>query len=103
MPAIDDDNVVQALASNAADHTFDVAILPRTPRRSPNFLNAHSFNSCREGITIDSISIPNQISRRTVLRKRLNDLLCSPDSGWKCGKIGMIYKKGRVRPPKKKK
>src|SRR3989442_279074 len=79
MPFIDDDNVVQALASNTADHAFHVTVLPRTPRRNSNLLHTHSFNSCRERMTVDSISIPNQISRCTVLRKSFNDLLCGPD------------------------
>ena len=89
MPVIDDDNVVQAFASNTANHAFDVTILPRTARRNPNLLNAHSFKSRREGMPIDSISIQNQISGRTVLRKRLNDLLCSPERGWVFGDIEM--------------
>jgi hypothetical protein len=89
MPVIDDDHVVQALASNTTDHAFHVTILPRTPGRNPNLLNAHSFNSYREGMTIDSISIPNQISWRTVLWKCLNDLLCSPDRCWMFGDIKM--------------
>ncbi len=40
-------------------------------------------------MTIDSISIPNQISRRTVLWKSFNDLLCGPDRSWVFGDIEM--------------
>src|SRR6476661_7938775 len=79
MTLIDDNYVIQALASNTADHAFDVAILPRTPCRTPHLLNSHSFHPSREGATIDPISISKQISRRTGIRKSFNDLLCGPD------------------------
>jgi hypothetical protein len=49
MPAqrrfIDDDQVVQALAANRANHPLDVRPLPRRSWRSPYFLNAKLVSS----------------------------------------------------------
>jgi hypothetical protein len=89
MPIINDNDVVQALAPDTADQPLHVTILPRTLSGDENLLNTHSFNSCRERMTIDSISIPNQIPWCAVLRKSFNDLLCGPDRGGVFGDIKM--------------
>jgi len=78
MPIIHDDDVVQALAANGSDDSLHETILPRTPRRGQNLPDAHSLNSRREAVTVDSIAISNQIPWRTVVRKRFNNLLHSP-------------------------
>ena len=79
MFVIDDDHVIQALAPDAADHAFHVAILPGTSGCSPNLLDAHSLNSCPEMLAVDSIAISNHIPRSGVLWKCLNDLLRGPN------------------------
>jgi hypothetical protein len=60
MRVIDDNHVVQAFPSDTPDHAFNVAILPRTPRRYPNLLYAQTFNSRNEAVTVDSVAIAHQ-------------------------------------------
>ena len=74
--------MIQALATNASDHTFRVAILPRTPWCNANCLDAHSFNSRPEEFAIDSVAVSNHKPRSAVFRKCFNDLLCSPNRRW---------------------
>ena len=81
MPLVNNDDVVQALAANTTDDSLYETILPRTPRRSSNLLDAHSFHSCGEVIPIDTVAISNQISWRIVVGKRFNDLLRRPHCG----------------------
>src|SRR5262249_16883027 len=45
MAVIQDDHMIQTLATNGSDHTFHVAVLPRTPWCNANLLDVHSFNS----------------------------------------------------------
>src|SRR5207244_6990934 len=54
---------------------------PWTPSRRQNLLNADSINSCREIMTIDSITISYQVVRRGIVGKRFHHLLCRPSSG----------------------
>ena len=78
MPSIYDDGVVQTFAANGPVNSLHKTILPRASRRSANLLDAHSLNSRCEAVPIDSIAISNQIPWRPVVRKRFNNLLCSP-------------------------
>src|SRR5215831_15636062 len=52
MVVIEDDHMIQALATNASDHPLDIAILPRTPWCNENFFDTHSFDSRGEGIAV---------------------------------------------------
>src|SRR3989441_5070665 len=69
-----------ALSANTSDNPFRIAILPWTPSRRQNLLNAHSINSCREIMTIDSITISHQVARRGIVGERFHHLLCRPSS-----------------------
>src|SRR6516165_8224970 len=82
MPLVHDDLVVQTFSSNTSDNPFRIAVLPRTPSRYRNLLNAQSINSCREMMTIDPITISYQVARHSLLRKCLHDLLRRPSGGW---------------------
>jgi len=77
---VDDDHMIQAVATNASNHPLHVAILPGTSGCNANLLDAHSFNPCPEGFSEDSVAVPNHISRRAVFRKRFDELLCCPNS-----------------------
>src|SRR5262245_35189872 len=59
MVVIEDDHMIQALATNASDHPLHVTILPRTPWRYANFLDAHSFYSRSERFAVDSVAVSN--------------------------------------------
>src|SRR5215472_15468711 len=55
MVVIENDHMIQALATNASDHPLDIAILPRAPWCNLNFFDARSFDSRCEGIDADSV------------------------------------------------
>src|SRR5262249_52781566 len=56
----------------------DVGSLPGRPRGSQDFFDVHDFNLLAELASINAISIPQQIFRCAVERKRFDDLLCCP-------------------------
>ncbi len=82
MPFVDRNDMVQALSPDASDHSLRVTILPRASRRRPNLLNAHSFDLIVKPMTVNPISISNQISWRRVVRKGFDDLLSGPFCRW---------------------
>jgi len=79
---IDHNHMIEALATNASDDAFHVAILPRTPWCNANFFDAHSFNPRPEEFAIDSVAVSNHKPRGAVFRKCFDDLLCSPNRRW---------------------
>ena len=79
MVVIEDDHMIQALATNASDHPLDIGILPRTPWCNVNLFDAHSFDSRCEGIAVDSVAVPNHKPGSAVFRKCFDDLLCGPN------------------------
>jgi hypothetical protein len=51
------DDVIEALASEGADHAFHERILPGRPRRREHFFDAHLLNSTPRIRSIDPITI----------------------------------------------
>ena len=81
------DHMTETLAADASNHSLRIRILPRASRCRPHLFNAHSLNSILEILAIDSISISNEITRRLILRKGFDHLLCRPSCGWMFGDI----------------
>jgi hypothetical protein len=79
MPIVNDDQMVQAFPPDTSDHTLYIAILPRASCRYRNVFDAQTFYSRNEVMTVDSISIPYQITWCAVVGKRFDDLLRSPN------------------------
>jgi hypothetical protein len=52
------DDVVEAVAADAADEPFNVWILPRAPRRAENLMDAHALDATPEWDSEDRIAIP---------------------------------------------
>jgi hypothetical protein len=52
------DDVVEAVAANAADHAFNTWILPRAPRGGEYLFDAHAANAPLEWVAKDRIAIP---------------------------------------------
>src|ERR1044071_6555417 len=84
-------HVVQALASDASDQALHVAILPRAFRCDLYLFNPHPFNSRSEMLAVDPVAISNHVPRRAVIRKRLDNLLCSPYCRGMLGDIEMEH------------
>ena len=78
MSLIEDDHVIQALATNRADQPLDVRILPRRAVRDDDFFDAQVFDALTEIQAVDSVVIPNHETRCLVERKRFDDLLGRP-------------------------
>ena len=58
MTLVQYDDMIQTISPNAANHSFHEGILPRTPRRSQHFFDAHAFDSPLELGSVDAIPIP---------------------------------------------
>ena len=52
------DHVIQALASNRADHTFNIGTLPRRPRDRKYLFDAHGLHLVNEVLPEDPIAVP---------------------------------------------
>ena len=74
--------MVQTFTANRADDAFDVSSLPRRSRSAEHFFDIHYLDLVAELLAIDSISISQQISRRSIKRKGFEHLLRRPFSRW---------------------
>ena len=60
----EDDNMIQAFASQRADQTFSDTILPRRPRRDRPVADAHRGDASGERLSIGPVIITNEVGRR---------------------------------------
>src|SRR5882757_3258268 len=75
---VQDNDVVQTLASDRSDQPFGKAVLPRRGRCNWLVSDAHRTQSARDDGAVDSISISDHIARSAIPRKSLGDLTCNP-------------------------
>ena len=78
----EDDEVVKTFATHRSDQAFDVWILPRTRRSRDDLCDAHAGDATLVYLTVDRIAVSHEPGRRGVFRKRRDDLLRGPFSGW---------------------
>src|SRR5712692_10527748 len=71
---VQDDEVVEKLTADGADHAFVEGVLPGRAWRSENLGQAHALHSSPELATVDAVVITEQVARRRVIRERLDDL-----------------------------
>src|SRR5438445_13250591 len=74
MPFADHDDVVKAFPSNRTNHSLGIRVLPRRARRNNRLLGAQCLGLTRKSLSIDLVSVPNQIPRRLPQRARLEQL-----------------------------
>src|SRR5262245_44227626 len=74
--------MVQTFRANRTDDAFDVSSLPRRPRSAEDFFDIHYRDLIAELLSIDSISISQQIPRRGIKRKGFEHMLRRPFSCW---------------------
>jgi hypothetical protein len=77
---VPDDDVIEALAPEGADHAFNERILPGRTRRRHHFFDAQSLRGTPRIRSIDPIAIPDDESWRSVPRPRFAELLRGPRS-----------------------
>ena len=70
------DDVIEALAPDRSDESFDVGVLPWGARRRQDFLNADGIHVIER-----MIAIAEEVSRHLVLGKRVAKLLHGPSGG----------------------
>src|SRR5262245_44290678 len=74
-------HVVEAFAADTADHSFRVWILPRRVGSGDDFFDSHTGYSSPEIVSVDRISVADQVAWGSVFRKRLDQLLGRPGGG----------------------
>jgi hypothetical protein len=89
MRFVDDDHVIETLASERADQAFDGRGLPRTRRNGDDFADTHANQSALEDVAVDAVSIFMHPARRGVVRKRVDHLLRRPGCGWMIRDVDM--------------
>ena len=86
---IQDYEVIGTLSANRADQPFDVWSLPWRAECGEHFVDFQSFSLRPESSTIDAVTIPEQEPGSHIPGKCLQDLGCSPLSGWMFGDVEM--------------
>ena len=81
------EHVIQALAPDGADEPLREGILPRALRRRENFIDAHALYAMPELLTVDLVTISEEIGRRGLVRKGVDELLSGPGSRGMLGDV----------------
>src|SRR3954468_23338381 len=68
------DHMIKTLASDRADQTFDIAVLPRRSRRCRSVANAHRSNAARKCLAVDAVPVADEILWRALPTTCLADL-----------------------------
>jgi hypothetical protein len=84
---VDDEHVIQTLAADRADAPRGERVLPWTLRRRANLLDPHAVQAMEELLTVDPVTIPEEICRRGLLRERFDKLLSRPGGGGMLGDV----------------
>src|SRR6187397_140627 len=61
MPLAKHDHMIEALASDRADPSFGIAVLPRRSRRYRSVANAHRAETTRKCLAVDAVAIANEV------------------------------------------
>lgn len=78
MVCIEDEDMVEALAPYRADHSLDMAVLPRRMRPDRFVVDAHRANLSAKGKAISAVIIAHQKSWRAIPGEGFGDLLRQP-------------------------
>ena len=74
--------MIEAFPSDGSYEALDVGRLPGTAKGDQELLNAHVVDSVLEDFAIDSVPVSEQVFRRGVPGKGLEDLQGSPLGSW---------------------
>ena len=81
------EDMVQTLAPDRADEPFREGVLPRAGGRGQDFTDSHALHAVPERVTIDAVTIAEEIGRRGVVREGVHDLLGRPVRGGMLGHV----------------
>ena len=78
VPLVQDDDVVEELAADCADHALGEGVLPRRARSGDSLGDADASDPLPKLGAVDAVAIAEQVAGRRVTGERLDDLLRSP-------------------------
>jgi hypothetical protein len=84
---VEDDDVVQALAADAADHPSDEGVLPGAPRSGDDLFGSHGLDALLEGGPVYAVAVAEQEAWGLLPGKRLGDLPGGPARGRMLGDV----------------
>ena len=86
MRFVQDDDVIETLPSDRADHPLDEWILPGTRRRGQDLGDAHTRHAALGGRAVNPVTVPVKPAGCRLVRKGLDHLLRRPtrpsDAPW---------------------
>src|SRR5438105_351800 len=82
MRGVQDDQLIETLATNGSDQPFDERVLPGTCGTGHDLCDRHAGHAALERVAVNAVSIAWQPAWGSVVRKRFDDLLSRPFSGW---------------------
>ena len=89
MPGVEDDDMIEHIATDTPDEPLAVGILPWTARGDLHFFDAQVFDALLERQTVDRVAISQQATWDGIPRKCLDDLLGSPLCDGMVGDVDM--------------
>ena len=87
MSLAEDEDVIQTLAPDGADEALCEGVLPRAVRRREKLLDSHALYAIPELLTIDLVTIPEEVSGGGVVREGVDELLSGPLGGGVLGDV----------------
>jgi hypothetical protein len=87
MVLIQNDHVIEQLASNTSNQPLGVCVLPRRCGRCHDFLNSQRTQFPADLLATNRITVSQQIARHRLKWKCLDQLLRRPFGGWMLGHI----------------
>ena len=82
-----DKDMIQTLAPDRADKPLYEGVLPWALGRCQHFPDFHALHSLQKRVTVDRVTIAEEVGRRGVVRERLHDLLGGPGGGGMLGRV----------------
>ena len=92
-----DDDMVETLSADGADHPTAIRILPGRMRRNEHFFDVHHLGFSAEAISVDPVPVANQEACFGIVWKRLHDLLSGPLGRRILGRVEMDDSSAAVR------
>ena len=97
MPAVEDDDILDHVAPNAANDPLAGGMLPWTARGSFDFFDTHVLDALLERPTVDRVPVPEERARRGLPGQRLDDVLGGPLRRWMFSDVEMYDASALVR------
>ena len=87
MSFVENDDMIEALATDRSDEAFAIRILLGRPWRTHDFFDVHILDSTLEELTVDRVTIAKQEALSLIEWERFNDLLRGPLRGRMSGDV----------------